>query len=381
MASGSAFELAQGDKELLEHAETVGRDLKAVAATGTPGSLNRSLISALAEAGLVQRLFPPDGEVRALELCLIRQGLARTSTDAETAFAMQGLGAYPILQSGSPEQRGRWIPEVAVGRAVPAFALTEPGTGSDAAHLAMAAESDGPGFRLTGEKTYISNAPEADVYTVFARTGPDPGAAGVTAFLIPGDSPGLSGSSIDMLGPHPLGRMRFDGVPVDRSQVIGDLGRGFRVAMQTLDLFRPSVGAFAVGMAEAALRMAVGHATSREAFGQPLAGFQGVSHQLADMAVKIDAARLMVYQAAGAHESGDRDRLTGMAAAAKLLATETAQFVVDAAIQIHGARGLEASHPLSHLYKEVRASRIYEGASEIQRNIVSRELLAGRWIR
>jgi alkylation response protein AidB-like acyl-CoA dehydrogenase len=381
MAPGSAFELTQGDRELLEHAEAVGLSLAPVAEDGPPGSLNRNLITALAEAGLVERLFPPGGEVRATELCLIRQGLARTSTEAETAFAMQGLGAYPILQSGTLEHRQRWIPEVAAGRAVPAFALTESGAGSDAAHLALAAEPDGPGYRLTGDKAYISNAPEADVYTVFARTGPDPGASGVTAFLIPGDSPGLTGTAIDMLSPHPVGRLEFDGVAADRSQVIGEVGRGFRVAMRTLDLFRPSVGAFAVGMAEAALRMAVAHATAREAFGQPLAGFQGVSHQLADMAMKIDAARLMVYQAASAHDSGDNERLTGMAAAAKLIATETAQFVVDAAVQIHGARGLEASHPLAHLYREVRAPRIYEGASEIQRNIISRELLAGRWIR
>ena len=381
MAPGSAFELTPVDRNLLEYAESVGLGLVQVAAAGAPGRLNRSLIAALAEAGLVERLFPPGGEARATELCLIRQGLARTSTDAETAFAMQGLGAYPILQSGTPEQRQRWIPAVAAGQAVPGFALTESGAGSDAAHLALTAEADGAGYRLTGDKAYISNAPEADVYTVFARTGPDPGASGVTAFLIPGDSPGLSGSTIEMLSSHPVGRLLFDGVAVDRSQVIGDVGRGFRVAMRTLDLFRPSVGAFAVGMAEAALQMAVAHATTREAFGQPLAGFQGVSHQLADMAMRIDAARLMVYQAAAAYDGDDRHRLTGMAAAAKLLATETAQFVVDAAVQIHGARGVEASHPLAHLYREVRAPRIYEGSSEIQRNIISRELLAGRWIR
>ena len=381
MASGSAFELTPGDRDLLEHAEAVGRGLAPIASAGGAGRLNRKMISELAGAGLVERLFPPGGEVRATELCLIRQGLARTSTDAETAFAMQGLGAYPILQSGTPDQRQRWIPEVAAGRAVPGFALTESGAGSDAAHLALTAEADGPGYRLTGDKAYISNAPEADLYTVFARTGPDPGASGVTAFLVPGDSRGLTGGSIEMLSPHPIGRLLFDGVPVERSQIIGEVGQGFRVAMRTLDLFRPSVGAFAVGMAEAALRMAVAHATEREAFGQPLVGFQGVSHRLADMAVRIDAARLMVYQAAGAHDNGDRERLTGMAAAAKLLATETAQFVVDAAVQIHGARGLEASHPLAHLYREVRAPRIYEGASEIQRNIITRELLAGRWVR
>ena len=381
MPSGSAFELSQGDRDLLEAAEEVGRDLVPLAAAGTPGNLNRPLISALAETGLVGRLFPAGGEARAMELCLIRQGLARSSTSAETAFAMQALGAYPILQSADEEHRERWIPEVAAGRAVPGFALTETGTGSDAAHLALAAEADGEGYRLTGNKAYISNAPEADVYTVFARTGPDPGAAGVTAFVIPGDSAGLSGSPVAMLGSHPLGNLTFDAVPAGRNQVIGEVGRGFRVAMRTLDLFRPSVGAFAVGMAEAALRLAVAHAATREAFGQPLAAFQAVSHQLADMAVRIDAARLLVYQSASTHDRGASAVLTGMAAAAKLAATETAQFVVDAAIQLHGARGLEASHPLSHLYQEVRAPRIYEGASEIQRNIISRELLAGRWIR
>jgi acyl-CoA dehydrogenase len=381
MASGSAFELAPDDKELLERAEEVGRGLGSLAAHGQPGRLNRELIAALADAGLVQRLFPSGGEVSATELCLIRQGLARSSTHAETALAMQGLGAYPILQSGTPEQTGRWIPEIAAGRAVPGFALTEPAAGSDAAHIGLAAEADGSGYRLTGQKAYISNAPDADLYTVFARTGPDLGASGITAFLVPGDSPGLSGRNIEMLGAHPIGGLDFDGVAVGRSQVVGEPGRGFRVAMRTLDLFRPSVGAFALGIAEAALEMAVAHATTREAFGQTLAGFQGVSHQLADMAVKIDASRLMVYQAAAAHDRGDHELLTGMAAAAKLVATETAQFVVDAAVQIHGARGLEASHPLSQLYIEVRAPRIYEGASEIQRNIISRELLAGRWVR
>ena len=177
MAAASAFELTPADRELLEHAEAVGGALAQTAAAGATGGLNRKLIVGLAEAGLVERLFPPGGEVRARELCLIRQGLARRSTDAETAFAMQGLGAYPVLQSGTPEQRQQWIPEVAAGRAVPGFALTESGAGSDAAHLALAAEADGPGYRLTGDKAYISNAPEADFYTVFARTGPDPGAA------------------------------------------------------------------------------------------------------------------------------------------------------------------------------------------------------------
>lgn len=381
MSASGTSQPSDADRQLIARAELVGTELGALAAAAPPGMVNRPLIEALADSGLLPMLFPDDGRVSAMQLCLIRQGLARTSTAAETALAMQGLGAYPILQAGSATQRGRWIPEVAAGRAVPAFALTEPQAGSDAAALALRAAPDGTGFRLSGEKSHISNVPGADVYTVFARTGAGAGSRGVSAFVVPADSPGLAAESIPMLIPHPLGRLSFDGVAVGADQVLGEPGRGFRVAMQTLDLFRPSVGAFAVGMAEAALKLAVTHASERHAFGQPIAGFQAISHLLADMAVRIDAARLLVYQAAVAHDQNDRTALTGMAAAAKLFATETAQFVVDGAIQIHGARGLEASSSLAHLYTEVRAPRIYEGTSEIQRNIVSRELLAGRWER
>ncbi|MGH8927140.1 MAG: acyl-CoA dehydrogenase family protein [Acidimicrobiia bacterium] len=376
-----SFLLDHEAEKLLETAERIGRDLRALVDAGESGRINRPLIQAMAAAGLVTHLFPANGQVRATDLCLIRQGMARSCIEAETAFAMQGLGAYPIFQAGTDEQKAKWIPPIAAGRAVPAFALTEPGAGSDAAHLSLAAEPDKDGFRLSGTKRYISNAPEADLYTVFARTGPDKGAGGVTAFVVPGDSLGLSGGSLEMANAHPIGWLEFDGVVADHSHVLGTIGEGFKVAMRTLDLFRPSVGAFAVGMAESALAMAMIHARDREAFGQPLTGFQAISHQLADMATRIDAARLLVYQAADAHDRDDRVLLTGMAAAAKLFATETAQYVVDSAIQIHGARGLERSHPLAHLYEEVRATRIYEGTSEIQRNVISRELLSGRWVR
>jgi hypothetical protein len=263
------------------------------------------------------------------------------------------------------------------GEAVAAFALTEPGAGSDAASLELAAARDGDGYRLTGEKSWISNAPDADVATVFARTG-GPGSSGVTAFAVPTDSAGLSGEPIAMISPHPLGRWRFDGVHVPDDHVLGDVGGGFRVAMGTLDLFRPSVGAFSLGMAEAALRIAVDHAATREAFGTAISEFQGVSHQLADVKVSIEAARHLVYAAAGAYDEGDVDAVTGAAAMAKLFATETAQRAVDVAIQVLGARGLEADSTLAHLYKEVRAPRIYEGTSEIQRNIIARELFRGR---
>jgi alkylation response protein AidB-like acyl-CoA dehydrogenase len=350
-------------------------------AAGAPGRVNRPLVRALGETGLLGHLFPTPlggtgGEgVSATELCRLREALARECTEAETALALQGLGTYPLVQSGSEDLARRYVPAVAQGEAVSAFALSEPGAGTDAAALTLAAEADGDGWRLTGEKIWISNAPDADLYTVFARTSPEAGARGVTAFVVSGDAPGLTGEPIEMLAPHAIGRLVFDGVPVGRGDVLGDVDAGFRVAMRTLDLFRPSVGAFAVGMARAALDEAVAHAGERRAFGRPIGEFQAVSHALADMATRTQAARLLVYDAARAYDDGRTADLTRLAAMAKLYATETAQYVVDAAVQILGARALVAGHPLEHLYREVRAPRIYEGTSEIQRTIIARALL------
>jgi acyl-CoA dehydrogenase len=364
----------------MDDVRRIAREHLAPLAHRTAGRVNRPLVRALGEHGLTQRLFPTrlggtaETDVSATALCRLRETLARDCTEAETALAMQGLGAYPILQSGQPAVAERWIPRVARGEAVPAFALTEPGAGTDAAALSLAAERDGDGWRLTGDKTWISNAPDADVYTVFARTGPDPGSRGVTAFCVPGDRAGLSGEPLTMISPHALGSLRFDGVRVEPDEVLGEVGAGFRVAMRTLDLFRPSVGAFAVGMAQAALDAAARHAAERHAFGQPIASFQAVSHQLAEMATRTQAARLLVYDAARRYDAGEGD-ITQAAAMAKLFATETAQFVVDAAVQIHGARALQAGHLLEALYREVRAPRIYEGTSEIQRTIIARQLL------
>jgi acyl-CoA dehydrogenase len=289
-------------------------------------------------------------------------------------LALQGLGGYPLLLAGAPEVRDRWLPQISAGRAVAAFALSEPEAGSDAAALALEAERDGDGFRLTGMKKWISNAPDADVYTLFARTTAGAGARGVTAFAVPGDSRGLDGRPLEMIVPHAIGELHLDGVHVGPQQILGEVDRGFRVAMQTLDLFRPSVGAFAVGMAQRALDMATAYAKQRHAFGRPIKDFQAVSHRLADMATRVQAARLLVYQAAAAHDSRAAG-VTSASAMAKLFATEAAQFVVDAAIQIHGARALEVGHPLEHLYREVRPPLIYEGTSEMQRTIIARELL------
>ncbi|MBB1152372.1 acyl-CoA dehydrogenase family protein [Amycolatopsis dendrobii] len=350
-----------------------------LAAAGAEGAVNRPLLKAMGAHGLLARLFPgvesgqPTRQAAATDLCLLREALATQSTEAETALALQGLGSYPVLQSGLDEQVQRWLPAVAAGDAVAAFALTEPDAGSDAAALQLAAEPDGDGWRLTGTKMWISNAPEADFYTVFARTTPDAGARGVSAFVVPGDRAGLSGEHLDLVSPHPIGTVVFDGVRVNRDELLGEENRGFAVAMRTLDLFRPSVGAFAVGMAQAALDATVEYTASREAFGGPLVKQQTVAHTLAEMATRTEAGRLLVYAAAAAYDAGEQN-LAGRAAMAKLFATETAQYVVDQAVQLHGARALRRGHLLEHLYREVRAPRIYEGASEIQRTIIARSL-------
>jgi alkylation response protein AidB-like acyl-CoA dehydrogenase len=363
--------------ELTAEAERLGVTLLPVAEAGHAGRVNRELVSALGAAGMFERIFATDG-VTATDLCHIRQGLARVCPEAETAFAVQGLGGAAIHLSGTDTVRADWLPALRSGEAVAAFALTESGAGSDAASLATVAEPDGDGYRITGEKTYVSNAPDADIATVFARTTPGGGAKGVTAFAVPIAGDGITGGSIEMISPHAIGRWEFDGVFVAGDHVLGEVDSGFRVAMETLDLFRPSVGAFSLGMAEAALRIAVEHAATREAFGTTISEFQGVSHQLADVKVSLEAARHLVYDAAAAYDDGDGAALTGKAAMAKLFATEAAQGAVDVAIQVLGARGLEADSTLAHLYKEVRAPRIYEGTSEIQRNIIARELFRGR---
>ncbi|MFI2432665.1 acyl-CoA dehydrogenase family protein [Streptomyces sp. NPDC018693] len=350
--------------------------LRPPAEKGEPGRVNRPLVAELGRLGLLARLFTSG----AVDLCLMRESLAYACTEAETALALQGLGAHPVHAHGSEEQRARWLPAVAEGSAVAAFALSEPGAGSDAAALSLTAEPDGPSrWRLSGEKCWISNAPEADLYTVFARTTAGAGARGVTAFLVPADRPGLTGTGLDMLSPHPVGALDFDAVPVTAEDVLGEVDGGFRVAMATLDLFRPSVGAFAVGMAQAALDATLDHTARRDAFGGKLRDLQAVSHQVAEMALRTEAARLMVYAAAAAYDSGAPD-VPRRAAMAKLLATETAQYVVDTAVQLHGARALRRGHLLEHLYREVRAPRIYEGASEVQRSIIARELYRNRQV-
>lgn len=343
--------------------------------------VNRPLVRELGRLGLLRGLFggahdEPPRDVAAVQLCVLREALAQVSSEAETALALQGLGSYPILQSGTPETVRRWIPRVVSGEAIAGFALSEPGAGSDAAALSLRADPDGDGWRLSGEKVWISNAPDADVYTVFARTTAGARARGVSAFVIPGDSPGLSGEHLELLSPHPIGRLIFDGVRVERAALLGEVDAGFAVAMRTLDLFRPSVGAFAVGMAQAGLDATVRHVRERQVFGGPLAAQQAVAHRIADMATQLEASRLLVYAAASAYDDGlDRGQQARRSAMAKLYATEAAQQIVDGCVQLHGARALQHGHLLERLYRDVRALRIYEGASEIQRTIIARAVI------
>jgi len=377
--------LSTVENKLVDEVREITQDrLLPLVEAGTEGHVNRPLLAEMGRAGLLRGLFggTPEESPRdaaAFQLCLLRETIAAISAEAETALALQGLGSYPILQSGRPEVVERWIPGVVTGEVVAAFALTEPDAGSDAAALGLRAEADGDGWRLSGEKIWISNAPHADVYTVFARTTQGAGARGVTAFAVAGDSPGLSGEHLDLLSPHPIGSLAFDGVRVERAEVLGEVDAGFRVAMRTLDLFRPSVGAFAIGMAQAAMDLTLDHVLSRKAYGGVLADQQAVAHRLADLATQLQASRLLVHSAARTYDAGgSRAEVTKSAAMAKLFATETAQQVIDQCIQFHGAQAFQRGHLLEHLYRDVRAPRIYEGASEVQRTIIARELFKER---
>lgn len=375
------FQLTEEQQEYARWVRQVARESVEPLTRAHDGRVNRKLLTTMGELGLLRGLFggaagEPARDAAAMQLCLLRESLAQVSDEAETALALQGLGSYPILQFGTPAMAAQWIPAVIAGEAVAAFALSEPGAGSDSAALALRAEQDGDGWRLSGEKMWISNAPEADIYTVFARTRPQARARGVTAFAVPGASAGLAGERLELISAHPIGKLTFDHVYVGRDAVLGDIDGGFAVAMRTLDLFRPSVGAFAVGMAQAALDATVEHVRVREVFGAPLAGQQAVAHRIADMATQLEAARLLVYAAAAAYDDGHQPQeQSRRSAMAKLYATEAAQVIIDGCVQLHGARALQRGHLLERLYRDVRSVRIYEGASEIQRSIIARALI------
>jgi len=346
---------------------------------GEKSEVPRDIVKVLAEQGLFGLHVPREygGTSRgedALLLCLAREQLA-PCLPAEFFFAIQGLGSYPLVLAGTEEQKSRWLPQAVSGGKLFAFALTEPNAGSDVASLETGAILDGDGYILNGTKTMISNAGAADVYTVFARTGRGRGVSGISAFVVEKDTPGFApGKQMALLSPHPFGELVFTDCRVPRDNLLGAEGEGFKIAMRTLDVYRQTVGAMAVGIAQASLDLAVEYARQRITFGRPLSQHQAIRFKLADMAVEISAARLLVYYAAWLKDHAAAT-FTRDSSIAKLYATETAQRVVYQAQQIFGGYGMTREFPLEAYYRHIRATTVYEGASEIQRLIIARQLL------
>lgn len=338
----------------------------------------RALVKGLGEAGFLTHsaVDPETGaglDVRSL--CIIRETLARHDGLADFAFAMQGLGTGAISLFGTPEQRREWLTKTRAGAAISAFALTEPASGSDVANSTMTATRDGDFFVLNGEKTWISNGGIADVYCVFARTGEAPGAKGLSCFIVPADTPGLEiAERLETIAPHPLATLRFTDCRIPASALLGEPGAGFKIAMSVLDVFRSTVAAAALGFARRALDEALHRVSTRQVQGAPLFDLQMVQGHIADMALDVDAAALLVYRAAWTKDSG-APRVTREAAMAKLFATDQAQQVIDKAVQLHGGDGVRSGETVEKLYREIRALRIYEGASDVQRVVIARQAL------
>jgi len=340
----------------------------------------RALVRKLGEAGWLKygvggAAYGGRGEtIDTRAVCLLRETLAKHSGLADFALAMQGLGSGAISLAGTHEQKTRYLPRVARGEALAAFALSEPDAGSDVAAMALSASADGDAYVLNGEKTWISNGGIADFYVVFARTGEAPGARGISAFIVDADTPGLQiAERIDVIAPHPLARLHFDNARIPRSQMLGVPGEGFKIAMRTLDIFRTSVAAASLGFARHAMEAGLERAASRKMFGQTLGDFQLTQAKLAQMALTIDSSALLVYRAAWLRDQGQS--VTREAAMAKWHASEGAQQVIDAAVQLWGGMGVQSGTAVEMLYREIRALRIYEGATEVQQLIVGRDLL------
>lgn len=335
----------------------------------------KHLVADLGHAGFLQHTGSPGGTLDVRSLCLIRETLARHDGLADFSFAMQGLGTGAISLFGTDAQKEEWLPLTRNGKAISAFALTEPQSGSDVANSTMTAEDDGDAYVLNGEKTWISNGGIADIYTLFARTGEAPGAKGLSAFLV---TPDVSGFEVverlETIAPHPLATLRFTDCRIAKSNLIGTPGAGFRIAMSVLDIFRSTVAAAALGFARRALDEALHRVTTRNIQGAPLFDLQLVQGHIADMALDIDAAALLIYRAAWTKDSG-APRVTREAAMAKLFSTDQAQQVIDKAVQLHGGEGVRSGTTVEKLYREIRALRIYEGASDVQKIIIARQTL------
>jgi len=367
-------------RDLAARFEAFARDavepFAGAADAGDPIEAGRGFIDRAAAAGLLS-IFVGDGQTApALRpLCLAREAIAACSGCADSVYAVQGLGSYPIVRVGSDRLKREYVAEAAQGRAIGAFALTEPEAGSDPAGIQTEARRDGDAYLISGTKTYISNAGLASFYVVFARTGPGAGSKGLSAFVVDAAAPGFQVErQIDLLAPHPIGQLRFDECRVAADRRLGAEGEGLKIALSTLDFFRSSVGAAACGIAARALQEAATYASRRRQFGSALSDFQATRIALADMATELDAARLLVYRAAWTKDGGAA-RVTRESSMAKLFATEAAQRIVDRAVQIHGSLGVTRGTIVERLYREVRALRIYEGTSEIQRLVIAEQVL------
>ncbi|HSQ98844.1 MAG TPA: acyl-CoA dehydrogenase family protein [Sphingomicrobium sp.] len=338
----------------------------------------RMLVRELGAAGFL-KLCVANGEARpdVRSLAIARETLAYHSALADFAFAMQGLGSGAISLFGTIEQKRQWLPKVAAGEAIAAFAMTEPDCGSDAANMQSSAMREGDEWVIVGEKTLISNGGIADFYLTFARTGEGEGARGLSAFIVPAAAQGLSvAERIEVIAPHPLARLSYDNVRIPAAALVGEAGEGFRIGMETLNLFRVTVGAAALGLARRAFDEALSFAKARRLGSGTLADNAVTQAKLADMAVLIDASALLIYRAAWQQDEGGIDHRRA-AAMAKLHATEAAQKVIDMAVQMHGGAGVTRGFRVEELYRDIRALRIYEGASEVQRQIIARDLLKG----
>ena len=341
-------------------------------------TVHAGLMAILANEGLLRYCVPEEyggAGVRVMDLCIIREELARVSCQADTNFIMQGLGSYPITLGGTHEQKAKYLPAIARGESIAAFALTEPHAGSDVISMKTEAKLDGDDWILNGSKKFISQAGDASTYTVFAQTEPGQGSRGISVFVVEAGTPGFDDSKrMDLMAAHPIGEPRWDDCHVPQGNLLGERGRGLRLAMGTLDTFRTTVAAAAIGMAQAAYEATIDFAKNRQMFGQTLADFQATQFKLADMAVNLDAARLLAQRSAWLKDSG-QESVIKEASFAKLFGTEAASRIINEAVQIHGGAGLERGNRVERLYREVRALTIYEGTSEIQRQTIARQIL------
>jgi len=341
-------------------------------------TVHAGLMAILANEGLLKYCVPEEYGgvgVRVMDLCIIREELARVSCQADTNFIMQGLGSYPITLGGTDEQKAKYLPPIARGESIAAFALTEPHAGSDVISMKTEAKLDGDDWVLNGQKKFISQAGDASTYTVFAQTEPGQGSRGISVFVVEAGTPGFDDSKrMDLMAAHPIGEPKWVDCHVPQANLLGERGRGLRLAMGTLDTFRTTVAAAAIGMAQAAYEASIEYAKNRQMFGQNLSDFQATQFKLADMAVSLDAARLLAQRAAWLKDSG-QESVIKEASFAKLFGTEAATRIIHEAVQIHGGVGLERGNRVERLYREVRALTIYEGTSEIQRQTIARQIL------